>query len=530
MNYALPSYRLAVYSLLLTPFLLLSGCARRPDVLILTLDTTRADRLGCYGHALAHTPALDRLAAEGVLFERAQAVMPITLPTHATIFTGYLPLEHGLRENRDYALPPEIPTLAGQFKRAGYDTAAVIASRVLDAKYGLDRGFDSYKDAPPQGKGRDAADVTDSVIAWLETRRAARRRAPFMVWAHYFDPHLPRQPHPELAAAAGSDPYDIEVAYMDRHIARLLKYLDSRSLTRDTLVVAVGDHGEDLGDHGEELHGYLLYQSTMHVPLLFRWPGKIKPGRRVAGSVSQTDLMPTILELAGLPPPRYGSNGTPRPPLLSASFAGTLLKGAPFAPRPCHMEALWTYQRFGWSPLAGLVEGRWAYILAPQPELYDLEADSGQTRNLHAAEARRADELAASFEQIDNAAERREPPKVTVSDDDIRKFAALGYLSGRKSAAGPVNARHSLTNLPDPKTRTHVIRAYNRLILVKSVSATARERLADSLLLAAEFPDKARYLIHAGRLYQELGEPDKARECLERAHALKPDDTAELLH
>ncbi len=443
--------RLTVSRILpLLAFLLFSGCARRPNVLILTLDTTRADRLGCYGYALADTPGLDRLAAEGALFERAQAVMPITLPTHATIFTGYLPLEHGLRVNRDYALPPEIPTLASQFKQAGYDTAAVVASKVLDSKYGLSRGFDTYVDAPAEIKKRPAAEVSSLLLEWLE----GRRRAPFFVWAHYFDPHMPRLPHPELSGLKSSDPYDIEIAYMDRQISRLLEYLDRQGLARDTLVVAVADHGEGLGEHGEERHGHLIYQSTQHVPLILRWPGKIKPGRRIVGSVSQTDLMPTILELAGLPAPRYGMGGLPKKPLLAASFAAALLKDTPFISRPCHMEALWTYTHFNWSPLAGLVEGRWSYIFAPAPELYDLDADPAQRSDLVAAQPRRADELGMLLDGIEQKVEIQKPTeKVDVSPEEIRKFAALGYLAGRKDAVAQMPARHSLTNLPDPKTK-----------------------------------------------------------------------------
>ena len=522
-----------LFTLLLPMAIFLAGCgaAKKPNVLLLTLDTTRADRLGCYGYAQATTPNLDRLVAEGVLFEEAQSVMPLTTPTHATILTGCLPIEHGVRLNSEGILPADIPTLAELFKADGYATAAFVASRVLDAKYGLNRGFDLYDCEKPSSASlyRPGKEITDSAVAWLEQALGAEHRKPFLLWAHYYDPHIPLMPHPELTGLHSQDPYDVEIAYMDRHVGRLLDFLRQRGVLDNTLVVALADHGESLGEHDELLHGHFIYQCTQHIPLIFHWAGHLPVGRHVTGTVSQTDIMPTIVELAGISPKASASaNAVPPPhnPLLSHSFAAAVTGAAPLAPRVCHMETLWPYYHFGWSPLAGVVEGNWSYIHAPQSELYNLAIDGGQTNDLAVAEPRRLDELAIQLERIEKSVERHtvllSPKQTTLSPEEFRRLASLGYLSGKSDTVQALAKEKNPANLTNPKTKSRVILAYNRQNLLLGSGPADEELLSDCLLLAAEFPDKPGYLIQAGRAYLSRGELAQAQKMLEKAVALSP--------
>ncbi len=270
-----------------------------PSILLISIDTTRADRLGCYGRQPSPTPHIDRWAAEGVVFESALTPIPVTLPAHTTLMTGTLPWRHGVRDNGVYRVPSDVPTLAESFAEAGYDTAAVVGAAVLDRQYGLDRGFGSYDDVKTAGGGlaiaeRRARQVTDAALA-----RAQSLRPPFVLFVHYFDPHAAYDPPPPFAARYRSEPYVGEIASVDAEIGRLRESLEAKGLLENTVVVVTSDHGEGLGEHGEATHGVFLYQSTLHVPLVIRAPGWPR-GHRVAGTVSLADVAPTLLDLAGL--------------------------------------------------------------------------------------------------------------------------------------------------------------------------------------------------------------------------------------
>ena len=515
----------------LLPLLLLTGCgaAKNPHVLLLTLDTTRADHLGCYGNTRGLTPNLDRLAAEGVLFEDAQSVMPLTTPTHATILTGRLPIEHGIRLNREGILPPEIPTLADIFKANGYATAAFVATRILDAKFGLSRGFDLYDGEKPGARllSRPADEISSAVMDWIDARPAGGQ--PFFVWAHYYDPHIPRTPHPDLFPAL-TNAYESEIAFMDLHVGRLLDHLRARGLLDNTLVIAVADHGESLGEHDELFHGYFIYQGTQHVPMIFRWPGHVPAGRRVPGSVSLNDLMPTILGLARVDPGAFAKKGTPPhtelDPVLARSFADAVTGRTAFTPRPCHRETLWPFYYFGWSPLSGVVEDGWSYVRAPEPELYNLDVDPGETNNLFGADPRRADDLAMRLEVFERDAVRHEAAPATVSPEELRRFASLGYLSGNSAALKTLAATNRLSGLANPKSKSRLVLAHNRQSLYLGGSRPADdELLSDCLLLVAEFPEKPGYLIQAGRARLSRGEKAEALACFEKAETLSPTNT-----
>jgi arylsulfatase A-like enzyme len=400
-----------------------TACHRdeRPNVVLVTLDTTRADALGAMGHAGARTPALDALAARGALFERAYASTPLTLPSHATILTGTDPRVHGVRDNGDLAAWEDLETLAERLAARGYGTAAFVAAFVLDASFGLDRGFDLYDDeierrgdplsfAVPQRRGEV---VTDRALAWL----GERRRGPFFLWAHYYDPHTPREPPPPFDQL--EDPYDGEVAYLDAQVARLLEGAERAAGGRETLIVVVGDHGESLGEHGEATHGVVVYDSTLHVPLIAAGPG-FAAGARSRAFVGTRDVAATILTAAGEPPfPR--SQGVPLQRVLA---------GEGPAERTDYFASLGPWYRFGWARLAGVRDSRWKYTAEPEPvELYDVLADPGETVNRAGEEPEVVARLEALYRELWAEERAVERAQRSVSPEVEDKLAALGYVT-----------------------------------------------------------------------------------------------------
>src|SRR5262249_3656211 len=286
-------------------FAAVSACQRsdRPNVLIVTIDTLRADRLGCYGFGLAHTPAIDRLAQEGVRGADAGASAgpaPLTLPAHCSITTGLSPPAHGVRDNGNYALGPEAVTLAERLAATGYRTAAFVSAAVLTRRYGLDQGFETYdddlwaEDAPPlfMFRKRPAPRTTDRAIAWLEDWAKGRQSQPFFLWVHFFDPHQPYQVGSLELAVLTPTPYDAEIAQPDRGIGRIVAWLRQHGVLDDTLVVLTADHGESLGEHGEPTHGIFIYDATIRVPLVWRLPGVFPAGGTYDGPVRHIDIVP----------------------------------------------------------------------------------------------------------------------------------------------------------------------------------------------------------------------------------------------
>ncbi|NLF59348.1 MAG: sulfatase, partial [Candidatus Hydrogenedens sp.] len=290
----------------------LAGCGRggRPNVLLITLDTTRADRLGCYGATNAYTPNLDRLAKDGAVYEQARTTCPLTLPAHASLLTGLTPLRHGLRVNDAGKLPEAVATLPGLFRSRGYATAAFVSAAVLDGRYGLNRGFDHYDDRLPDELFGEAArqdplraanppetggdETANRVIQWFEGRRA-----PWFVWVHFYDAHAPYQPHAAFEGKGVLHPYDQEIAFVDEQVGRLVKMLKKRGEYRRTVVVAVGDHGESLGEHGELEHGMTLYEGAIRVPLIIKGGGRGMRGKRISRPVSITQVAPLLAAEAG---------------------------------------------------------------------------------------------------------------------------------------------------------------------------------------------------------------------------------------
>ncbi|MEA3409899.1 MAG: sulfatase, partial [Candidatus Eisenbacteria bacterium] len=336
-----------------------TGEARGFNVLLVTLDTVRADRLGCYGYESAETPTLDALAAQGVRFDDAVTSVPVTLPSHATILTGLSPLNHGVRDNGRYRLAEEHVTLAEVLSSHGYDTAAFVGCFVVDARFGLDQGFDIY-DFEVSAEGyhpemldfneRSATDVTDAAVRWLDERAISGASTPFFAWVHYFDPHQPYQSPLQRLPRFAIRPYDAEIAYVDAELGRLLGKLDDLGARDKTVIVVAGDHGEALGEHGEPTHGMLIYESTMRVPLIVSctalFDGAYYMADRVVGL---TDVRPTVEDLLGV---------TGSPPVDGES----LLRSGADEDRAIYVETEMPLSLAGWSPLRGLRTHNHKYI------------------------------------------------------------------------------------------------------------------------------------------------------------------------
>jgi choline-sulfatase len=393
------------------------------NILLVTIDTLRADRVGAYGYTGAQTPTLDRLARDGVLVQDAVVQVPQTRPSHASLFTGRLPYEHGLRDNFSPPLPARFPTLATSLRGRGYATAGFVGAYPVSRDSGLDRGFDHFDDpfssegkreAADERSERHAGEVVDRALAWLE----ASKRRPFFAWVHLFDPHAPYAPPAPWRERFAKQPYDGEVAYADSQLARLLAWLDGAGERERTLVVVTSDHGEGLGDHGEDEHLLFVYDTTLRVPLLARWPGRLRAGTRVQGQFRSVDLLPTLLDLLGAPP--VPTSGASRKPAFET--------GAPIPDNESYAESLYGQLHFGYAPLRSLRSGGLKYIEAPRAELYDLHRDPGETRN----RLRERGLTATTMQKQLRAHDKTEPAAATaaVDEDAAEKLAALGYLGG----------------------------------------------------------------------------------------------------
>jgi choline-sulfatase len=423
--------------------LLLLGCSPPPaptlprDILLVSIDTLRADHVGSYGKPDAGTPVIDALAARGLRFADAMAPSPVTLPSHASLFTGLEPLGHRVRHNGLHALSPEIETLAERLADAGFRTGAFVGSVVLAERYGLGRGFERYTAPGYQQKTgvlfvgeRPADEVNDDALGWLDSIGDAS----FFLFVHYMEPHAPRPAPPRL----GGDPYQAEIAAADRGLGTLLDGLRARGRLDETLVIVVADHGESRSEHGEISHGIFLYQSTLHVPMIAAGPGVI-PGRVETAPVGLVDVAPTLIEAAGLAPVA-ATDGVSLWPVLTGD--------AVVPERSLYAESFVTRFDYGWSELRALRRGAEKYVSAPTPELYHLGEDPGELSNragedLEAVSALAA-ELAARVARAGQGAARPDP--VRLDRDERSALAALGYLPGAYGEQGSAG-------LPDPKDR-----------------------------------------------------------------------------
>jgi len=408
----------------------------KPNVVVVTLDTVRADRMGFLGSKAGLTPNLDALAGKAVVFERAYSQAPITTVSHASILSGTYPQFHRVNDF-GVPLPPTLPWLPDLLGASGYKTAAFVGSLVLDPRNGtapgFDRGFETYdagflirrgKDDRYQTMERRGEEVMGRALAWLEKQQ----RGPFLLWVHLYDAHDPYEPPAAYARKFGAKSYDGEVAYVDAQVGRLIEALRTRSLLDGTLVAVLADHGESLGEHGESKHGVFLYDSTIHVPLLLKLPQGRGAGVRVSTRARLVDLVPTVLETAGVAVPS-SVQGESLLPLLQAGRA---------AERDAYAETDYPSRAFGWSSVASWRVEKFLFVKAPRPELYDLATDPGETRDLAGERGPVVERIAAKMEEFrrKTGGASDEPGKAAGVDPALaERLAALGYASGGTASA-----------------------------------------------------------------------------------------------
>ena len=500
--------------LALVALLIVSGCgdtSPAPDILLITLDTTRADRLGSYGYNAAETPALDGLAATGVRFDRAHAQVPLTLPSHVSLLTGTYPRVNGVHVNAEARLGNDLPTLAEGLKQRGYRTAAFVSAFVLDAVFGLDRGFDVYDDemgVREQSERfeaeRSADRVVDAALAWLDRESAE----PTFAWVHFYDPHTPYDPPPEYAARL-ADPYDGEIAFVDAQIARLVRWLEESGKRDNTLIVVAGDHGESLGEHAETEHGLFVYGSTIRVPMILSWPARLPAGTVATADVQLLDLYPTILELTGAPP--GGSS--------DGESLVELLRGRQPGPRAIYGASRYGEIGYGWAPLRFMIHDGWKYIEAPRPELYDLDSDPGETSNLVDDQAAKATELREWLTELEAQLVPHDSDDVDLDSEALAKIESLGYVAG---STHTTSADVDLSSLRDPKDMAGVLRDHYRA--VGMVRQGRFERAIEVLEeLVRRSPESIDLYEDLGWSYSSVGRYADAEQAYEKSLTNLPD-------
>jgi arylsulfatase A-like enzyme len=502
---------MAIALIALGVLLLLTAMRPAPrNLILITLDTTRADRLGCYGDSSALTPVLDELAKKGVLFERAYAPVPLTLPSHATMFTGLYPPEHGVHNNGQGALPESIPTLATELQQEGYDTAAFVAAFVLDKKFGLGRGFQTYNDDLSQAddsqhghhRYRPGRVVIDSAIRWIDRRE----KKPYFCWIHLFDPHFPYLIHADMFGDQFAErPYDAELAYVDQQLGRLMAELEQSGKLNNTTIVIVGDHGESLGEHGERAHGMTLYESVLRVPMIIVSPGQVTGGLRVSAPVSLADLCPTMLDCLvekSLPD-------------ISGRTLRAAMQGEPLPSQHCYAETDEPYQTARWSPLRALITTEYKYVRSTRPELYNLQQDPKENHNLAAEEPQRILSMEKQLALWEQSMQQRVAQSVLLTERERTALMSLGYAApGESSDAEGMVLRDVKDMLP----------YYNKLNDASEMMDAGRYDLAEPVLREVLAADDLFFLAHGdlGRCLLRLEKTEEAIFHLKRSVELDP--------
>jgi arylsulfatase A-like enzyme/tetratricopeptide (TPR) repeat protein len=492
---------------------LLSGCRHRESsagqfanapVILITIDTLRADHLSVYGAKLVETPAIDRLAADGIAFENAYAHVPLTFPSHATILTGRLPYENGVRSNIGYTLDPKAyPTLPRLLSEHGYATGAAVSAYVLRRDTGLGSLFDFYDDSMEVWESatlgalqRHGGETVRAALGWLDKVNGR----PFFLFLHLFEPHSPYEPV-EPFRSKYANPYDGEIATADAILGRFFADLDRRGLYDKSLIVLAGDHGEGLGDHGESEHGVLLYREVLHVPLIVKLPGRYLAGKRVSSPAQLVDILPTITGAVGSRVP----DGLPGMSLID------LAEGRARAERKVYSETLYPRLHLGWSQLRSFIDSRNHYIESPAPELFDVVTDPHETRNVRGERRRDAAALAGELSKIPLNLQAQRP----ANSEEMARLAALGYLSGAAvHTSGPLRNPRDHINVLARVQQTFVLNQQKRYS--ESV-ALCREILRDEPDLVDVYMQMAGDLRRLGRLGEAL---DAYREAIRRSPQL----------
>ena len=519
-----------------------SGSGAGLNVLVITLDTTRSDALGLYGNAHAVSPQIDELGRTGLVFEACYTPAPLTLPAHCSLFTGRYPIAHQVRNNGTYVLPPTERTMARVFKDRGYETAAFVASFTVAGKFGLSQGFDVYDEDFETGRSVlnytaeiPADRVADKFLRWLD----ARKGGPFFGWVHFYDAHAPYVPHGPAGDGSPWTLYEGEVRFVDGQIRRIVEALKAKGLDQTTLLVIVGDHGEGFGEHKERGHGIFCYEESLRVPLVLHNPRLFKTPQRVAGRLSLVDVMPGVLELVKLPAPAGVQGRSFRP----------LVEGREKERRPIYFESMFGPEEFNWAPLTGLIDGPFKFISLPEAELYDVDADRGETRNLLAERGDSARAIDKKLEEfVRRTAESGGASRRELTSSDVKKLTSLGYVSsfsakaakmvdpkqgidlyievmalkdlvakrdfpaaeGRLTALGAAHPGLELPDLYD--VRYQIVKAAGR-------NAEAMDILRQAM---ARFPERESFKVFLAMDLIEAGEPAKARDFCRELVAADP--------
>jgi arylsulfatase A-like enzyme/lipopolysaccharide biosynthesis regulator YciM len=491
------------------------------NMILITLDTLRVDFVSAYKKGKADTPNLDRVAAEGVLFETCIAQTPLTLPSHTSILSGTYPLHHQIRDNGGFLVPESLELISEILQKRGLITSAFIASYVLHSKWGINQGFDTYSDEFDLSRyervslgnvQKRAEEVLDNAKKWLETHKKDK----FFTWIHLYDPHTPYDPPSPFKEKFPRQPYRGEVEYMDQQLGQFFQFLKDEGLYDKSLIIMAADHGEGLGQHDERTHGFFIYESTVRVPLIIRAPFQF-PTKKVTNVVELIDLAPTILEALDIPiPPSYQGES-----LLRLMFGNRQRKKD-----TAYVETYYPRLHFGWSELKALYfDNHWKYILAPKEELFDLKADNGEKESQalkKSYQARKAKERIQRFirEKSENA--RRPGEAKNLDKDDLQKLAALGYLTTMVDTSNK-------ENLPDPKGKVEV---FNQL--TKSKEYMVKEQYDEAIELLNKILETNSHLVDGilqlGNVYNRKNMHEEALKCFYRVLEQKPDYQAAMVN
>jgi len=514
-------------TLLLLTGISLPAIASSPNIILITIDTARADRMGFLGSTAGLTPNLDALARQGVVFSRAYSHVPLTTPSHATILTGTYPQFNHL-DDLGTPLAKDIPFLPDILHQHGYRTAAFVGSQVLDPKSaavpGFDRGFDAYDaDFHSRQIGEDryhsverrAQVVVDHALAWI----SQHPHGPFFVWVHLYDPHDPYDPPPPFKARYAASPYDGEIAYVDSALGRFLTALRSRGLYQGTLIAVVADHGEAFGEHGEQSHGFFLYDETLHVPMMIKLPGERAAGSRIGSRVGLVDLAPTLLQEVGIEVPAAMQGETLLNLIKSTSGSGHLTVTAkPVWDRPGYAETDYPNRAFGWSPLHSLRSGKYLYIEAPERELYDQAADPGAMQNLANSSKAVADTMSSQLQEFRRKTSATATAQGHIDPERAEQLQALGYVTGFDRTDSDAQKESG----PDPKGKIQVANLLHEALL-EMEDDRYQDAVPQLEAVLKQEPNMPLANLELGRAWSGLEHYDKALPWLRKAVELTPE-------
>src|SRR6266849_6204551 len=505
----------------------LAGFAAPANIILITLDTTRADRMGFLGSKRGLTPNLDDMARQGVVFSHAYAHVPLTTPSHATILTGTYP-QFNLVSDLGSPLAESVPYLPDVLHKHGYHTAAFVGSQVLDPKSvaapGFDRSFDTYDAGFHNRQGgedryrseeRRAMVVVNHALAWLNQQP----RSPFFLWVHLYDPHDPYDPPPSFKARYAASPYDGEIAYVDSALGKLLTGLHSRGLYDGTLIAVAADHGEAFGEHGELSHGFFLYDETLHVPLMIKLPAERAAGLRIETRVGLVDLAPTLLQEVKIKVPVAMQGETVLNLIKPSTSGGHLTVTAkPAAERPGYAETDYPHRAFGWSPLHSLRSGKYLYVEAPERELYDQSVDPKALHNLATSSKAVADTMSSQLEEFRRKTTAAATGQPSIDPQRVEQLQALGYVTGFRRPASNTQKESS----PDPKGKIRVANLLHEALL-EMEDDRYREAIPRLEEVLKQEPNMPLANLQLGRAWSGLESYDKALPWLRKAVELTPE-------